>query len=326
MIGPPTNSASVNCQPSSSARMTPSSMTRLVLAISKTMAATKLDPLRNSERASRHGGVRARRAGDAQPGGLGEGGGPIVSEHPRDGLAAYDGLDDRRQGEPEDQRPCDLPGHRPGHLQGVAQGGRGRTCPASLRDGPDGPTSGPWISRQSRVTPDRGVSGSPWVCDAGHTDVRPDEGPRCPRVSSRGRSRVVPRDGCRAGGITRGGVVHQPSSSRAQRHLGWGAGLDPQLDRLRHRRAVLRVACPATGSAEPRARGLRRCRVRGRPLGRPRLSSRRVGRGRSAGTSAHGRRGVPASSSCAEPRSDACDRDGAGGVRGPGDVRHGASL
>ena len=51
MIGPPTNSARVNCQPSSSARMMPSSMTRLVLAISKTMAATKLEPLRNSERA-----------------------------------------------------------------------------------------------------------------------------------------------------------------------------------------------------------------------------------------------------------------------------------
>src|SRR4051794_8139131 len=52
MIGPPTNSASVNCQPSRSARITPSSITRLVLAISKTIAALKLAPLRNSERAS----------------------------------------------------------------------------------------------------------------------------------------------------------------------------------------------------------------------------------------------------------------------------------
>ena len=32
MIGPPTNSAAVNCQPSSKPRMRPSSMTRLVLA------------------------------------------------------------------------------------------------------------------------------------------------------------------------------------------------------------------------------------------------------------------------------------------------------
>ena len=52
MIGPPMNSARVNCQEMSRARMMPSSMTRLVLAISKTMAAVKLAPLRNSERAS----------------------------------------------------------------------------------------------------------------------------------------------------------------------------------------------------------------------------------------------------------------------------------
>ena len=52
MIGPPTNSARVNCQDSRSAMMMPSSMTRLVLAISKTMAAVKLAPRRNSARAS----------------------------------------------------------------------------------------------------------------------------------------------------------------------------------------------------------------------------------------------------------------------------------
>ena len=52
MIGPPTNSAAVNCQPSSSARITPSSTTRLVEAISNAIAAVKLAPLRNSDRAS----------------------------------------------------------------------------------------------------------------------------------------------------------------------------------------------------------------------------------------------------------------------------------
>ncbi len=52
MIGPPTNSASVNCQAISSARMMPSSTTRFVLAISNAMAAVKLAPCRNSERAS----------------------------------------------------------------------------------------------------------------------------------------------------------------------------------------------------------------------------------------------------------------------------------
>src|SRR6202034_1883897 len=50
--GPPTNSASVNCQPISSARITPSSITRLVEAISNAIAAVKLAPLRNSARAS----------------------------------------------------------------------------------------------------------------------------------------------------------------------------------------------------------------------------------------------------------------------------------
>ena len=51
MIGPPTNSASVNCQEISRARMMPSSMTRLVLAISNTIAEVKLAPFRNSDRA-----------------------------------------------------------------------------------------------------------------------------------------------------------------------------------------------------------------------------------------------------------------------------------
>ena len=50
--GPPVNSARVNCQPISSARITPSSMTRLVEAISKAIAAVKSAPLRNSARAS----------------------------------------------------------------------------------------------------------------------------------------------------------------------------------------------------------------------------------------------------------------------------------
>src|SRR5450755_246025 len=52
MMGPPMNSARVNCQEISRARMMPSSTTRLVLAISNTIAAVKLAPLRNSDRAS----------------------------------------------------------------------------------------------------------------------------------------------------------------------------------------------------------------------------------------------------------------------------------
>ena len=52
ITGPPTNSARVNCQPISSARITPSSITRLVEAISNAIAAVKLAPWRNSDRAS----------------------------------------------------------------------------------------------------------------------------------------------------------------------------------------------------------------------------------------------------------------------------------
>ena len=52
MTGPPVNSARVNCQPISSARITPSSITRLVEAISNAIAAVKSAPLRNRARAS----------------------------------------------------------------------------------------------------------------------------------------------------------------------------------------------------------------------------------------------------------------------------------
>ena len=52
MMGPPTYSARVNCQPSRRAMMMPSSMTRLVEAISKVMAAVKSAPLRNKARAN----------------------------------------------------------------------------------------------------------------------------------------------------------------------------------------------------------------------------------------------------------------------------------
>ena len=52
MIGPPTNSASVNCQPISTARMMPSSITRFVEANSNAIDAVKFAPLRKIDRAS----------------------------------------------------------------------------------------------------------------------------------------------------------------------------------------------------------------------------------------------------------------------------------
>ena len=51
MSGPPTNSASVNCQPSRTAITIPSSITRLVAANSNTIAAVKSPPRRKIERA-----------------------------------------------------------------------------------------------------------------------------------------------------------------------------------------------------------------------------------------------------------------------------------
>ena len=49
MIGPPTNSATANCQPSRTSITSPSSTTRLVEAIMKTMALVKSAPLTNSD-------------------------------------------------------------------------------------------------------------------------------------------------------------------------------------------------------------------------------------------------------------------------------------
>src|SRR5580704_17347946 len=96
MIGPPANSARVNCQDSSSAMMMPRSMTRLVLAISKVIAAVKLAPRRNSAQA---GGHRQRLR-------------LVAAEQPGHGLPPDHRLDHRRQRESQDQRPGDLPRHR----------------------------------------------------------------------------------------------------------------------------------------------------------------------------------------------------------------------
>ncbi len=49
MIGPPTNSATANCHPSSTSSTTPSSTTRLVEATWNTIALVKSAPLANSD-------------------------------------------------------------------------------------------------------------------------------------------------------------------------------------------------------------------------------------------------------------------------------------
>ncbi len=52
MIGPPTNSAMVNCHPITNARISPSSTTRFVDATSNAIADDRLAPFRNRARAS----------------------------------------------------------------------------------------------------------------------------------------------------------------------------------------------------------------------------------------------------------------------------------
>ena len=59
--------------------MIPSSMTRLVEAISNAMAAAKLGALAEQRPGQRDGGVRAGRRGGAQPGGDGQGPRPVVA-------------------------------------------------------------------------------------------------------------------------------------------------------------------------------------------------------------------------------------------------------
>ena len=122
MIGPPMNSASVNCQPISRARMMPSSTTRLVEAISKAIAAVKLAPLAEQRPGQRHGGVGARGGGRAEPGRERQRPRPVVAQPPDDRGAPHHGLHHGGQGEAEDQRPEDLPGHRPADGQRMTQG------------------------------------------------------------------------------------------------------------------------------------------------------------------------------------------------------------
>ena len=132
MIGPPTNSARVNCHPMSTARITPSSTTRLVEAISKTMADGEAGPLSEQRPGQGHRGIGARGRGRPEPGGQGQGPGPVVTQAPDDGAPADDRLDHRRQHEPEDQGPQDLPGHRAADQQGVADGVEESHRPAAI--------------------------------------------------------------------------------------------------------------------------------------------------------------------------------------------------
>ena len=122
MTGPPTNSATVNCHPISSARITPSSTTRLVDATSKTIAVAKLAPVRNSARRQCHGRIGTRRRCRPEAGGDNQRARPIVTQPLLDRGSPHDGLHDSRQCEPQDQRPQNLPCHGTADGQSMADG------------------------------------------------------------------------------------------------------------------------------------------------------------------------------------------------------------
>ena len=102
--------------------MMPSSTTRLVDAISKTIAAVKLAPLRNRARARATAAYEHDEEAAPKPGRDDQGAGAVVTEEPFDGRPPHHGLDDRGQDEAEDQGPEDLPRHRSRHGQGVTEG------------------------------------------------------------------------------------------------------------------------------------------------------------------------------------------------------------
>src|SRR2546430_1702897 len=115
--GPPTNSPSTNCQPSRSAMMIPSSITRLVEANSNAIAAVKSAPLAKQRPRKRDRGVGTRRGGGAEAGRDRERLRRIVG-HQTAHLALRDNrLDSGRERETENQRPQHLPGHAEGEAE-----------------------------------------------------------------------------------------------------------------------------------------------------------------------------------------------------------------
>ena len=111
MIGPPTNSPSVNCQPSSSARM--------IAELDHQVGGGELERHRGGEVGALaeerpgqgHRGVGAGRRGRAEAGGDRQRTRRVVRQEAAHLSLRDDGLDRRRQREAQDQRPEDLPEH-----------------------------------------------------------------------------------------------------------------------------------------------------------------------------------------------------------------------
>ena len=112
-------SASVNCQPIRTQSTSPSSQTRLVEANWKASAVDGRGALLEQRLGDRDRGVGAGRGRGAEPGRPGDGAGPAARQRALDPLARDPGLHDRRDREPEHQRPPDLVGHQGGLLEAV---------------------------------------------------------------------------------------------------------------------------------------------------------------------------------------------------------------
>ena len=111
MIAPPTNSASANCQPSSSHSRMPSSTTRLVLATMKTIAAVKSAPAGEQALGQRGRRVGARGADHPEERRPGERRRPVVAQRAPHLGAGDERLHRTGEREPEHQRPERLPEH-----------------------------------------------------------------------------------------------------------------------------------------------------------------------------------------------------------------------
>src|SRR6266540_1767164 len=119
--GPPTNSAAVNCQPSSTARMMPSSTTRLVEANWNAIALVKSAPLRNTERAIATAAYEQEEEAAPSPQAIVRERGGVVGQQSAHLGLGHHRLDRAGDRKAQDQRPEDLPAHGSGQAERVAE-------------------------------------------------------------------------------------------------------------------------------------------------------------------------------------------------------------
>ena len=155
---PPTSSASANCQPIKIQITAPSSSDEIGRGELKGEGARGRGALGEQRLGDRHGAYEheeeAAPSAVARPTGLA----PLATERSRDAFARNPGLDDRRDREPEDERPPD----RPGHQQGVGKGLPRSSASSSLREAGDADRQlARFICRIYPTGVRRGTGGSP---------------------------------------------------------------------------------------------------------------------------------------------------------------------